>query len=206
LIANQGLIKAKFSEALRYTPVFLDNYIVEKFLDGICAVLNEVADNPSHELRRQFDEAVRELIEPLQTSAEYCESGKTLMREFVEHLSSATPTAPPTSVPLMRMNCRSLPISRPTLPETSAASQLLNDVRDQALDLVPMAQGHFLDGFQPPCIQLLLQRRLGEQPLAKCNQGTCDVISDQRVAACHIGLHPQPDFSPKFADSSLRFS
>jgi uncharacterized membrane-anchored protein YjiN (DUF445 family) len=86
LIANQGLIKAKFSEALRYTPVFLDNYIVEKFLDGICAVLHEVADNPSHELRRQFDEALRELIEPLQTSAEYCESGKTLMREFVEHL------------------------------------------------------------------------------------------------------------------------
>ena len=59
--------------------------LVEKFLDGICAVLNEVADNPSHELRRQFDEAVRELIEPLQTSAEYCESRKTLMREFVEH-------------------------------------------------------------------------------------------------------------------------
>jgi uncharacterized membrane-anchored protein YjiN (DUF445 family) len=38
-VANHGLIKAKFSEASRYTPVFLDNYIVEKFVDGSCAVL-----------------------------------------------------------------------------------------------------------------------------------------------------------------------
>lgn len=86
LIANQGLIKAKFSEASRYTPVFLDNYIVEKFLDGICAVLHEVADSPGHELRLQFDEAVRELIERLQTSAEYRQNGEAVLREFVEHL------------------------------------------------------------------------------------------------------------------------
>jgi uncharacterized membrane-anchored protein YjiN (DUF445 family) len=86
LVANQGLIKAKFSEASRYTPVFLDNYIVGKFVDGICAVLHEVADNPRHELRRQFDETVRELTERLQTSAEYRESGNAVMREFIEHL------------------------------------------------------------------------------------------------------------------------
>ena len=46
LMANRGLIKAKFSEASRYTPVFLDNYVVEKFVDGICALLHEVAANP----------------------------------------------------------------------------------------------------------------------------------------------------------------
>ena len=85
-MANQGLITAKFSEASRYTPVFVDIYIVDKFVDGICAILHEVADNPHHELRRQFDETVRELIVRLQTSAECRENGKAVMREFVEHL------------------------------------------------------------------------------------------------------------------------
>jgi uncharacterized membrane-anchored protein YjiN (DUF445 family) len=55
LMANQGLVKAKFSQASRYTPVFLDNYMVEKFIDGICALLHEVAADPRHELRLQFD-------------------------------------------------------------------------------------------------------------------------------------------------------
>jgi uncharacterized membrane-anchored protein YjiN (DUF445 family) len=86
LMTNQGLIKAKFSQASRYTPVFLDNYVVEKFIDGICALLHEVAANPRHELRLRFDEAVRELIERLQTSEEYRDNGEAVMRDFVEHL------------------------------------------------------------------------------------------------------------------------
>jgi poly(3-hydroxyalkanoate) synthetase len=73
----------------------------------------------------------------------------------------------------------------------------LDDIRDQARDPVPMAQDHLLDSVQPPCIQLLLQRWLGEQPLPDCNQGTHDVFYDQRVAAGYIALHPQPDFRPK---------
>jgi uncharacterized membrane-anchored protein YjiN (DUF445 family) len=88
LMANQGLVKAKFSQASRYTPVFLDNYVVEKFIDGICALLHEVAANPRHELRVQFDGAIQELIERLQTSLEYRQNGDTVLREFVEHLRS----------------------------------------------------------------------------------------------------------------------
>jgi uncharacterized membrane-anchored protein YjiN (DUF445 family) len=45
-----------------------------------------VAANPRHELRLRFDEAVRELIDRLQTSAEYRENGEAVMRDFVEHL------------------------------------------------------------------------------------------------------------------------
>jgi len=86
LMANRGLIKAKFSEASRYTPVFIDNYVVEKFVDGICALLHEVAANPRHEIRAQFEKVVRELIEQLKTSAEYRQNGEAVMREFVEHL------------------------------------------------------------------------------------------------------------------------
>ena len=51
LTANVDMIKAKFSEASRYTPAQLDTYIVSKFIEGIVALLREVAANPDHELR-----------------------------------------------------------------------------------------------------------------------------------------------------------
>ena len=83
---HQGLIKAKFSEASRYTPPVLDAYIVGKFVDGIVALLREVAGNPQHELRARFDVATLELIEDLKTSQEYRERGRALVRELVEHV------------------------------------------------------------------------------------------------------------------------
>ncbi len=46
LTANVDMIKAKFSEASRYTPAPLDAYIVRKFVEGIVALLHEVAANP----------------------------------------------------------------------------------------------------------------------------------------------------------------
>lgn len=86
LVANQELIKAKFGEASKYTPEFLDTYIVNKFAAGIIALLHEVARNSDHEIRRQFDQATEEFIHKLKTSAHYREQGEVLKREFFEHL------------------------------------------------------------------------------------------------------------------------
>ena len=58
---NVDLIKAKFSEASKFTPAPLDAYIVNKFVEGIIALIHEVVANPEHELRRQFDGAVQDL-------------------------------------------------------------------------------------------------------------------------------------------------
>jgi uncharacterized membrane-anchored protein YjiN (DUF445 family) len=87
LATNKGLVKAKFGEASRYTPAFLDSYIVDKFVEGIVALLREVGDNPQHELRLRFDEATQELTRNLRTSAEYRERGEALMHDLVEHLA-----------------------------------------------------------------------------------------------------------------------
>lgn len=86
LAANRGLITAKFSQASTYTPVLLDRYIVEKFVGGIIALLHEVTENPRHELRLQFDQAMRELIDELKTSAEYQQKGKALLHDVIEHV------------------------------------------------------------------------------------------------------------------------
>lgn len=86
LVAKEGLIRAKFSEASLFTPVGLDSYVVNRFIQGIIAMLHDIAENPAHELRGQFDEAVRTLIEDLLTSEEYRRKGEVLIQEFVEHL------------------------------------------------------------------------------------------------------------------------
>ncbi|MGF6539030.1 uncharacterized membrane-anchored protein YjiN (DUF445 family) [Paraburkholderia youngii] len=85
LAANVDLIKAKFSEASRYTPAPLDAYIVRKFVEGIVALLHEVAASPEHELRHQFDEAVQDLIVQLQRSPVYRRFGRSLMRDCLRH-------------------------------------------------------------------------------------------------------------------------
>lgn len=86
LAANVDLIKAKFSAASKYTPAPLDAWIVKKFVEGIVALLHEVAQSPDHELRGQFDEAVRDLIVQLRTSAAYRRFGRTLMRDCIRHV------------------------------------------------------------------------------------------------------------------------
>ena len=88
LVAKQGLIEAKFSEASRYTPRGVDSYVVNKFLQGIVTLLHEVVENPRHELRQQFDQAVRGLVHDLMNSEEYHRKGRVLLRRLVEHLQA----------------------------------------------------------------------------------------------------------------------
>jgi uncharacterized membrane-anchored protein YjiN (DUF445 family) len=89
LTANVDMVKAKFSEASRYTPAPLDAYIVRKFIEGIISLLHEVAASPDHELRRQFDESLQALIVRLQTSRVHRRLGKSLMRDCIRYFRHA---------------------------------------------------------------------------------------------------------------------
>lgn len=86
LAAHRDMIKAKFGEASRYTPDFVDSYVVNKIADGIIALLHEVARDADHEIRRQFDAATEDFIQQLKTSPAYREQGQAIKREFLEHL------------------------------------------------------------------------------------------------------------------------
>ena len=83
---NVGLIKAKFSEASKFTLPTLDAYIVNKFVEGIIALMHEVVANPEHELRRRFDVAMQELSSELRSSAVYRRFGRLLLRDCIRHL------------------------------------------------------------------------------------------------------------------------
>ncbi|MGN5479557.1 DUF445 domain-containing protein [Cupriavidus basilensis] len=86
LTANSGLLQAEFSEASRYTPVRLDAYIVNKFVEGVIALLHEVRSAPEHPLRLQLDQAMQVLIVRLRTSERYRRTGRLWMRDCIRHL------------------------------------------------------------------------------------------------------------------------
>ena len=86
ITGNQVLILEKFGEASKYTPGFVDQYIVDRFVAGIVRLLQEVIAAPEHPLRMQFADSTRRLIEKLKTSAEMYERGAAIKRQIIEHL------------------------------------------------------------------------------------------------------------------------
>ena len=86
ITGNQVLILEKFGEASKYTPGFVDQYIVDRFVAGIVRLLQEVIAAPEHPLRMQFADSTRRLIEKLKTSAEMYERGAAIKRQIIGHL------------------------------------------------------------------------------------------------------------------------
>jgi len=83
LTENRRLIEAKFSEASKYTPGFFDKYVVGRFVDGIVLLLQEITENPRHEVRIRFDKATGELIQALRHSPDYSQRGEVLKRDLL---------------------------------------------------------------------------------------------------------------------------
>ena len=86
IAANQALILEKFGEASKYTPEFIDRYVVDRFVKGIVRLLQEVIADPEHPLRLQFADSTRKLIEDLKTSPEMYARGAAIKVQIIEHL------------------------------------------------------------------------------------------------------------------------
>lgn len=86
LAGNQDGITAKFGDASKYTPKVFDAFVVKKFVAGLIGLMHEVAENPAHEIRQQFDRAVADFIERLETTPEYRAQADALKAELLRHL------------------------------------------------------------------------------------------------------------------------
>ena len=86
ITSNQALILEKFGEASKYTPEFVDRYIVDRFVAGIVHLLREVIVDPRHPLRAQFAESTIRLIDNLKTSPEMYDRGAAIKAQIIEHL------------------------------------------------------------------------------------------------------------------------
>jgi uncharacterized membrane-anchored protein YjiN (DUF445 family) len=85
---NRGRIQAAVGKASKYTPAFIDNFIANRFVDGMLQLSDDVARNPAHELRAEFDEAVRGFTDKLKQSPDYQKRGEDIKRDLMRHLRS----------------------------------------------------------------------------------------------------------------------
>jgi uncharacterized membrane-anchored protein YjiN (DUF445 family) len=84
LTDNRASLRARFgTESPWWLPEAAEDRIFERLLDGARNVLGEVARNPQHELRVDFDARVRRLVDELQTSPAMRERGEELKHELL---------------------------------------------------------------------------------------------------------------------------
>jgi uncharacterized membrane-anchored protein YjiN (DUF445 family) len=84
LVANQGVVNAKFSQASAYTPGFLDSYVVERLVAGTVSLLHEIAENPDHEIRATFHQFTVDLSRELESSADHRRRGQEMTRDIAD--------------------------------------------------------------------------------------------------------------------------
>lgn len=84
LLMNENLVREKFAQASKYTPAFIDEYIVRKFLDGVRSLLHEVAGDAEHPLRESMAVALRDWARELEQRPEQREAAQSWMRSAIE--------------------------------------------------------------------------------------------------------------------------
>jgi uncharacterized membrane-anchored protein YjiN (DUF445 family) len=60
LIDHEDMVRDKFAQTSRYTPAFVDAYIVRRFIAGIRTLIHDVVIDPAHPLRESFIVALRD--------------------------------------------------------------------------------------------------------------------------------------------------
>jgi uncharacterized membrane-anchored protein YjiN (DUF445 family) len=71
-------IKRRFAKRSLLTPGFVDAYIVNRFVDGMIDLVDEIANTPEHPMRLQFDAYVRDLVVRLHDDSEMHEQAERL--------------------------------------------------------------------------------------------------------------------------------
>jgi len=62
LHGQRAEIKRRFAKRSLLTPGFVDAYIVNRFVDGMIDLVDEVAHDPQHPMRREFDAYVQQFV------------------------------------------------------------------------------------------------------------------------------------------------
>ncbi len=81
---NRVTLRLRFErEAPWWLPEAVEDRIFDRLLDGVRRGLNDVANDPDHELRHDFDRRVRQLTDDLRTSPDMYERGEQLKQELL---------------------------------------------------------------------------------------------------------------------------
>jgi uncharacterized membrane-anchored protein YjiN (DUF445 family) len=85
--ANRELLTAKFGEVSRYTPEFIDRYIVDRLIAGMVDLLQQVTNDPAHELRAKFDAAIMQFLQDLRHSERHRAQAEAIKQDLLAHLA-----------------------------------------------------------------------------------------------------------------------
>ena len=87
--ANEALIRQRIrEESPWWVPDFVDNRVHDKVVTAIERTLREVVDDPSHPLRRQFDDLLLDWIVRLQESPEVMERAEAVKQQLLDSPTS----------------------------------------------------------------------------------------------------------------------
>jgi uncharacterized membrane-anchored protein YjiN (DUF445 family) len=77
-------IKRRFAKRSLLTPGFVDAYIVNRFVDGMVDLVDEVARTPDHPMRREFDAYVRDFAARLRDDPDMQAQAERLKTAIVQ--------------------------------------------------------------------------------------------------------------------------
>ncbi len=77
-------IKRRFGKQSLLTPGWLDAYVVNRFVDGMVELVDEIAKTPSHPMRLAFDAYVEELTMRLRDDPAMAQSAERLKAKIVD--------------------------------------------------------------------------------------------------------------------------
>jgi uncharacterized membrane-anchored protein YjiN (DUF445 family) len=86
---NREAIKIEFGRVSRYTPGFLDAYIVNRFVEGVAHLLEEAAEDPNHQIWQEIDRAIEELRRNMSCSPALREQIATRAREGLSSIAES---------------------------------------------------------------------------------------------------------------------
>jgi uncharacterized membrane-anchored protein YjiN (DUF445 family) len=83
---NHNRLRARFAEQTPWwMPESVEDRLFDRLLEGGRRLVHEVAMDPDHELRKEADERVRNLVDELQQSPEMRARGEELKAELLDH-------------------------------------------------------------------------------------------------------------------------
>jgi uncharacterized membrane-anchored protein YjiN (DUF445 family) len=84
LHGQRAEIKRRFAKRSLLTPGFVDAYIVNRFVDGMIDLVDEVAHDPRHPMRREFDAYIQQFVARLNDDPEMRVQAERVKRAILQ--------------------------------------------------------------------------------------------------------------------------
>jgi uncharacterized membrane-anchored protein YjiN (DUF445 family) len=87
LVGHEEMLRGKFAQASRYTPAFVDAYIVRKFIGGVRSLMHDVVGDAGHPLRAELIEALRSWSRELEADPQQRAAAQAWLHRTLDAIS-----------------------------------------------------------------------------------------------------------------------